>query len=63
MANHPTVKGRYGIDAPRVPRLWYGLAVLFIGFGINNLFAVDPPHPVPGLSSASCTSSAAESSG
>jgi arsenite methyltransferase len=39
MANPPQIKGHYGIDAPWVPWLWYGLAVLFLGFGINNLFS------------------------
>lgn len=39
MATDHQVKGSYGIDAPWVPVLWYGLAVLFLGFGINNLFA------------------------
>lgn len=38
MANHPTVKGKYGIDAPWVPWLWYGLGILFLVFGIINLF-------------------------
>lgn len=38
MANHPTLKGSYGIDAPWVPWLWYGLALAFLVVGIINLF-------------------------
>lgn len=43
MAEPTRVAGKYGIDAPWVPILWYGLAILFIGFGINNLFATSGP--------------------
>jgi SAM-dependent methyltransferase len=32
------IKGSYGVDAPWVPWLWYGLAVIFLVFGIINLF-------------------------
>jgi SAM-dependent methyltransferase len=39
MASTSRIHGSYGIDAPWVPVLWYGLAVLFIAFGIYNLFA------------------------
>jgi arsenite methyltransferase len=39
MTSHATVKGSYGIDAPWVPVLWYGLGVLFLVFGIINLFS------------------------
>ncbi len=38
MANHPTIRGKYGIDAPWVPWLWFGLGALFLIFGIINLF-------------------------
>src|SRR5580692_7841490 len=38
MANHPSVKGSYGVDAPWVPWLWYALTLVFLAFGILNLF-------------------------
>jgi SAM-dependent methyltransferase len=38
MANHPTVKGSYGVDAPWVPWLWYALTLVFFVFGVINLF-------------------------
>lgn len=38
MATHPSIKGNYGVDAPWVPWLWYGLGALFLAAGIINLF-------------------------
>jgi arsenite methyltransferase len=37
MATRP-IKGTYGVDAPWVPWLWFGLAAIFIAFGVVNLF-------------------------
>jgi ubiquinone/menaquinone biosynthesis C-methylase UbiE len=33
------IKGSYGVDAPWVPWLWYGLAAIFLVFGVVNLFS------------------------
>jgi SAM-dependent methyltransferase len=38
MATNARIPGRYGVDAPWVPWLWYGLGVLFLAAGIINLF-------------------------
>jgi arsenite methyltransferase len=38
MANTARIPGKYGVDAPWVPWLWYGLGALFLAAGINNLF-------------------------
>ena len=43
MANHPSVKGSYGIDAPWVPWLWYGLTLVFLAFGVINVFGNSGP--------------------
>ena len=38
MATTARIPGKYGVDAPWVPWLWYGLGVLFLAAGIINLF-------------------------
>ncbi|MCU1597818.1 MAG: hypothetical protein QOK08_555 [Actinomycetota bacterium] len=38
MSGRPRIAGKYGIDAPWVPVLWLGLGVVFIAFGVINLF-------------------------
>jgi arsenite methyltransferase len=38
MATSSRIPGKYGVDAPWVPWLWYGLGALFLVVGIINLF-------------------------
>ena len=38
MATTARILGKYGVDAPWVPWLWYGLGVLFLAAGVINLF-------------------------
>jgi arsenite methyltransferase len=38
MATTARIPGKYGVDAPWVPWLWYGLGALFLAAGIINLF-------------------------
>jgi arsenite methyltransferase len=38
MATTARIPGNYGVDAPWVPWLWYGLGALFLAAGIINLF-------------------------
>jgi arsenite methyltransferase len=38
MAATARIPGKYGVDAPWVPWLWYGLGVLFLAAGVVNLF-------------------------
>jgi arsenite methyltransferase len=38
MTTTARIPGKYGVDAPWVPWLWYGLGALFLAVGIINLF-------------------------
>jgi SAM-dependent methyltransferase len=38
VARTKPIRGDYGVDAPWVPWLWYGLGALFLALGIVNLF-------------------------
>lgn len=38
MARDLKIRGSYGVDAPWVPALWFGLATAFLAVGMLNLF-------------------------